>query len=73
LCKSSLPRDTELLNQVWSLEGCPLKGQTMRMNRSCLRRRRFDQVCRKSMTILEAEHPSLFASFGTLLLVSRNR
>jgi len=33
LCKSSLPRDTELLNQVWSLEGCPLKGQTMRMNR----------------------------------------
>jgi transposase-like protein len=39
----------------------------------CWRRRRFDQVCRKSMTILEAENPSLFASFGTLLLVSRNR
>jgi hypothetical protein len=40
---------------------------------ACWRRRRFDQVCRKSMTILEAENPSLFASFGTLLLVSRNR
>ena len=23
-----------LLNQVWGLEGCPLKGQTMRKNRS---------------------------------------
>ena len=24
----------ELLNKVWGLEGCPFKGQTMRMNRS---------------------------------------
>ena len=23
----------ELLNKVWCLEGCPLKGQTMRTNR----------------------------------------
>ena len=23
----------ELLNKVWGLEGCPLKGQTMRTNR----------------------------------------
>jgi len=27
-------RFTELLNKVWGLEGCPLKGQTMRTNRS---------------------------------------
>ena len=24
---------SELLNRVWGLEGCPLKGQTMRINR----------------------------------------
>ena len=24
---------SELLNQVWSQEGCPLKGQPVRMNR----------------------------------------
>ena len=27
-------RFSELLNQVWGLEGCPLKGQTMRKHRS---------------------------------------
>ena len=26
-------RFSELLNKVWGLEGCPLKGQTMRKNR----------------------------------------
>jgi hypothetical protein len=26
-------RFRELLNEVWGLEGCPLKGQTMRKHR----------------------------------------
>jgi len=25
--------ELKLLNKVWGLEGCPLKGQTMRINR----------------------------------------
>jgi len=29
-------RFSELLNKVWGLEGCPLKGQLVRMN-CCLR------------------------------------
>ncbi len=29
-----MPRHTVLLNQVWGLEGCPLKGQPERTNRS---------------------------------------
>ena len=32
--KRSMLRLLELLNKVWGLEGCPLKGQTMRKNRS---------------------------------------
>jgi hypothetical protein len=31
---ANFPRFTELLNQVWGLEGCPLKGQPVRTNRS---------------------------------------
>ena len=29
-----MPRHTVLLNQVWGLEGCPLKGPPERTNRS---------------------------------------
>jgi hypothetical protein len=31
---AAIHRFSELLNKVWDLEGCPLKGQTMRTNRS---------------------------------------
>ena len=34
LTSSLMLRFSELLNQVWGLEGCPLKGQTMRKHRS---------------------------------------
>ena len=49
-----------LLIQVWGLEGCPLKGQTMRKNRSV----RFDFSGATVLAALRGHQVSFYTTVG---------